>query len=155
MTLDDIQTSIHQGTKGIEHAIEKVSEYVNKNQAKQNIAIVKSLNVQAESIYKTMPSGFLNRLAMSGKIGDLIKKYDGFSPKNQRIDPTMHVRGLHTYFENEANREIIHAKEPHTKLNKEKEKKWLLDYITSNYSSLVQLYTLHNKLLDIKDAINA
>jgi hypothetical protein len=156
MTLDDIHKSIHSGTNGIQDAINLVLKYMKKSTlTEQKLSRIRMHVFEANDLFKTLPSGFLNRLNMPGMIGNYVKKYDAEHLGNKEINTIFHTVQLINYIEDQLNKEIIHAKQPSTKLNRQKEKQWVMEYMRVNRMSFDRLYSLYNKFLEIKDEINA
>jgi hypothetical protein len=155
MTLDDIPNSIHSGSVGISNAFDLVDKYSKKPGLPEPKANkLKLLLIQTKDIYNTIPSGFLNRIAMTGKLKDYVKDWDSKHLKNASVDPENYAMQLRAHVEYKLNMDIIAAKQSDTKLNRQKEKKWVLEYFHANYNSFIQLYNLYNKFLKIKDVIN-
>jgi hypothetical protein len=150
MTLDDIQTAIFQGDKGIKLALDIVEKYLDKHEDKKVtvspfLKIAKDYQIQINPI---LPNQI-----------KVIERYRGYFkhvvPEEGRIfDVNVAYYNLVNHAEHDSNERILHAKEPETKRNKEYEKGEVLRVLKNQYSSIIALFNLYNTLIDIKDEIN-
>lgn len=149
MTLDDIQTSIFEGHKGMIKALDLVDAY-NK---KTPIVGVDILLVMAREKQSLISPTFSNQLVVTSRYKNYIKNLmpeEGLPVINCRDT----VLGIIYNAEQDMNKRILSAKEPQTKRNRMFEKSEVMKFMKSNYANMVTLLELHNLFINIKKAIN-
>jgi len=158
-SLDDIERSVFSGKFGVDKSISLISEYLDRNKTKISDAKyvkIKNLLYNVKVLNRDIPSGILNRIAISDTIGEHIRKYDSqVLTANKKIpNVSNHVINLNDFIVQRINREIIHSVRQDTRINREKEKNEVIKFFRSNLNTLVKMYELYNTLIDIKDALN-
>jgi len=149
MTLDDIETSIFQGNKGMIKALDLVYEY-NK---KTPVVGVDILLVMAREKQSLISPAFSNQLVVTSKYKNYIKNVmpdEGVAIINCRDT----VLGIIYNAEQDMNRRILSAKESQTKRNRMFEKSEVLKFMKNNFANMVTLLELYNLFINIKKTIN-
>jgi hypothetical protein len=149
MTLDDIETSIFQGNKGMIKALDLVNEY-NK---KTPVVGVDILLVMAREKQSLISPAFSNQLVVTSKYKNYIKNVmpdEGVAIINCRDT----VLGIIYNAEQDMNRRILSAKESQTKRNRMFEKSEVLKFMKNNFANMVTLLELYNLFINIKKTIN-
>lgn len=149
MTLDDIQTSIYQGAKGIETAFEILTVYLQKHPVKQ--LTVTPLLKDALAKKTMLRTQFLNQIEVTTKYKNYVKQV---LPQSTITDPQALAIQLLEVATADCNKRILDAKEPSTKKNREYEKSEVIRFFHYNFNSFVVLFQLYNVLEDIKTEIN-
>ena len=148
MTLDDIETSIFEGHKGMIRALEIVDAF---NQKTPKIG-VDILLVMARNKQSLLAPAFSNQLLVTTKFKKYIKEM--MPLEGVVINCRDLVLGIIYNVEQDMNRRILSAKEPQTKRNRMFEKTEVMKFFKSNYANLVTLFELYNLFISIKNAIN-
>ena len=151
MTLDDIEYSIFQGSKGMEKAIELVTNYVQKKPQFQST--ISPMVKQAKDKLSTMSPAFVNQISVTQKYQKYIKQALDFD-SNKYYNPIDVIKRLNDIVNHDVNQKILAAKEPATKHNRMVEKNIVLRFFSVNNSSVLTLIDMRNLFHKIKMEIN-
>ena len=148
MTLDDIETSIFEGNKGMIKALELIDTF-NQKTPKVGVDI---LLVMARNKQSLITPAFSNQLVVTTRYKNYIK--DIVPDEGAIINCRDMVLGIIYTVEQDMNKRILSAKEPQTKRNRMFEKTEVMKFFKSNYANMVTLLELYNLFISIKNAIN-
>lgn len=100
-------------------------------------------------------SRFMGRLLVQEKIVAALKKFQNSQIRQgQSIDkPSLFVNQFIRSYETELSQAILDAKKAETKVNRTKEKTQSINFLRTNYASLVAMIELMNQLVQAKLAI--
>jgi hypothetical protein len=148
MTLDDIETSIFEGNKGMVKALELIDTF-NQKTPKVGVDI---LLVMARNKQSLITPAFSNQLVVTTRYKNYIKNF--MPDEGAIINCRDTVLGIIYNVEQDMNKRILSAKEPQTKRNRMFEKTEVMKFFKSNYANMVTLLELYNLFISIKNAIN-
>ena len=110
---------------------------------------------QAGSLFRTISARTLNEIATTESYNITIKAWNNSKVRaGQAITNTSaHVAGLIAHVESKMNANIASAKKADTKLNRQKEKTIVMNWLRSNRNELKKIFDLQNLLVQAKNMI--
>jgi len=153
MTLDDIETSIFQGTEGIEKALLVIKSFLEKSNSDIDTAnrlLIQYIRIKDKA--HTIPALFVNRIHVNEKLRFYVKSEIPIA--GPVTDPRGAGSRVLTTATDDINKRILASTEPTVRRNREFEKNELTIFFTKNYNSVVELYNLYNMILALKEDIN-
>lgn len=122
---------------------------------KQETQEITDVIADASRTLMKISSRFMGRLLVQEKIVSALKKFQNSQIRQgQSIEkPSLFVNQFIHSYETELSQAILDAKKAETKINRTKEKTQSINFLRTNYASLVAMIELMNQLVQAKLAI--